>query len=102
MAFSIQVENIKCGGCANSIKTKLMQIEGVKGVEVEILPGLVKIEASAALTQTVSDVLYALGYPELGRVKGVKSVGAKAKSFVSCAVGRMSDEVAEKQEETKQ
>ena len=35
--------------------------------------------------------LLKMGYPETGSVEGLKAVGAKAKSFVSCAVGKMSE-----------
>jgi len=93
---SVAVENIKCGGCANGIKQKLIQIEGVKQVGVEIEPGLVEVEFEDAhdeesLLSKVKAQLASMGYPEVGSVEGLKAAGAKAKSFVSCAVGKMSD-----------
>jgi copper chaperone len=33
-----------------------------------------------------------MGYPETGSVEGLKAVKAKASSFVSCVVGRMSQD----------
>ena len=36
MSLSIQVENIKCGGCANSIKKGLMDEASVSTVEIDI------------------------------------------------------------------
>ncbi len=91
MSFVIEVENIKCSGCANSIKKKLLQLKGVDSVEIEILPGLVKIEAKNSLKEEVVALLESIGYPEVGSVEGLKSVKAKAKSFVSCAVGKMAE-----------
>jgi len=34
--------------------------------------------------------LQELGYPERGTASGIGSAAAKAKSFVSCAIGRVS------------
>ena len=39
MAFSVQVENIKCGGCANTIRKRVMELEGVTGAEVVVEEG---------------------------------------------------------------
>ena len=88
-----EVENIKCGGCANSISHKLEAIPGVEKVSVDVENGMVEIEApeSEELNQQVIESLNSMGYPLAGSVSGLKSVKAKANSFVSCAVGRMSD-----------
>ncbi|BCN92649.1 hypothetical protein THMIRHAM_04340 [Thiomicrorhabdus immobilis] len=100
MAISIAVENIKCGGCANSIKQKLTAIEAVQAVDVDIEAGLVSFEIddqqvsqenSEQVLSAVKQQLASMGYPEVGSVEGLKAVGAKAKSFVSCAVGKMTD-----------
>lgn len=92
MSFQIAVENIKCGGCASTIRTKLLGIDGVRNVEIDIKAGLVKIDADENLKQQITYKLAQIGYPEVGSVEGLQSIGAKAKSFVSCAVGRMSSE----------
>lgn len=91
MAFSVQVENIKCGGCANTIRKRLTEIDGVSGAEVVVEQGLVQVEANEALRPTVVAALAKSGYPESGTVQGVASLKAKATSFVSCAIGRMDD-----------
>jgi len=36
MQYDFKVENIKCGGCTNTIITKLREIDGVKDVNVNI------------------------------------------------------------------
>lgn len=39
MIHTIEVENIKCGGCMNTIRQAIGKIEGVKGVEIrKIIP----------------------------------------------------------------
>jgi copper chaperone len=89
MSIEIIVENIKCGGCANTITTKLKALDGVNNVAIDIEAGKVTIDGDDAERDTYAAALAKMGYPELGSVAGLESAGAKAKSFVSCAIGRM-------------
>ncbi|SIO07861.1 copper chaperone [Sulfurivirga caldicuralii] len=92
MAYSIEVENIKCGGCANSIRKRLLAIDGVADVSVDIEAGTVTVEAPESAREMIVAIMAQLGYPQRGSVAGLKAAGAKAKSFVSCAAGRIRDE----------
>ena len=83
MSFSVEVENIKCGGCANSIQTAF-DCE----VVVDVDQGLVTFETDETERESVVEKLRSLGYPETGTTEGMDKVAAKAKSFVSCAIGR--------------
>ena len=87
MKYSIEIQNLKCGGCANSIKKGLSKIDSVASVEVNVEDSLVEIEANEAVENALKEELARLGYPALGESN---PLGSKAKSFVSCAVGRMS------------
>ena len=91
MSFEIDVENIKCGGCANSIVNGLQALEGVASVGVDIEQGRITVAGDDALRPVISKKLEQLGYPEKGSAAGLAAAKAKAKSFVSCAVGRFSD-----------
>jgi copper chaperone len=91
MSFDVDVENIKCGGCANSIVSGLKALEGVVTVHVDVEQGRVTVDGDDALQPVVCEHLQKLGYPEVGSTAGFASAKAKAKSFVSCAVGRFSD-----------
>ncbi len=90
MSWTVTVENIKCGGCANSIKKALAAIAGVSDVNVDIEKGDIQVQADETLRPAVTKRLLELGYPESGAVSGLGSAAAKAKSFVSCAIGRVS------------
>ena len=93
MQITIEVENIKCGGCANSITGKLKEDDRIQDVVVDIEHGVVTLEANSDEVRTDAITrLLKMGYPETGSVEGLKSVKAKASSFVSCAVGRMSQD----------
>ena len=89
MTYSISVENIKCGGCANTIKTRLVDLPSVSSVDVEIETGVVTVDGDEAQREKIAAELLRLGYPESGTAEGLKAAAAKAKSFVSCAIGRI-------------
>ena len=92
MSLSIQVENIKCGGCANSIKKGLMDEAGVSTVEIDVENGMVSIDGENLDRDAIAAHLLKMGYPESGSVVGMKAAAAKAKSFVSCAIGKVSSD----------
>jgi copper chaperone len=89
MGYTIAVENIKCGGCAHSIRRKLLDEGLARAVEVDVEQGEVRLEGDPAWRAQAITALRRMGYPEMGSVEGVKAAAAKAKSFVSCAVGRV-------------
>lgn len=89
MAYQISVENIKCGGCASTIKNKVSEMDTVDSCAVDVENGIVSIEGDEQHRTAVAERLLELGYPESGTAEGLKAAKAKAKSFVSCAVGRM-------------
>lgn len=93
--MQILVENIKCSGCASGITKALQALPSVNQVDVEIVTGrltLDVIEDSQTVRDEICQVLLKMGYPEKGSVEGLKAAGAKAKSFVSCAIGKMNQD----------
>ncbi|MGV6810067.1 MAG: heavy-metal-associated domain-containing protein [bacterium] len=98
MIFSISVDNIRCGGCANSITHKLMTHAHIQSVDVNINEQTVTLTIDDTLDESSSDTikatvrqqLHQLGYPEHGSVEGLQALTGKAKSVVSCAIGKMS------------
>ena len=90
MTYEISVENIKCDGCAHTITSKLNNMDVIDSCQVDVETGLVTINGDTAHRAEVSQLLLKLGYPESGTAEGLKAAKAKAKSFVSCAVGKIS------------
>ena len=89
MNYQIEVENIKCGGCSRSIEDKIGAIPGIDQVSIDIDNGRVSVSGADSLRDQLCEALESLGYPERGTAAGLSAFGAKAKSVVSCAVGRM-------------
>lgn len=93
MLSSILVENIKCGGCANQITKKLMSLPGVEHVDIDVEQSMVSVLVKdESIILLVKSQLTSLGYPETGTIEGIAAAGAKAKSFVSCAIGKITKE----------
>lgn len=84
-----KVQNVKCGGCANTLKTKLEPFFGEIEVNLEVMPREITLSLEPEKEQELRKELRALGYPMSDEHLGfVQDSTAKAKSFVSCAVGR--------------
>lgn len=83
---TIFLENIKCGGCMKSIKDAVQQIAGTNEVIVDKDKESVIVTGIGLKRDIIIDTLGAMGYPE----KGNNSLLKKARSYVSCAVGKMS------------
>ena len=90
METRIEVDNIRCGGCANSIRKKLLADARIQAVEVEIEAQRVIISSEVEIRTESIQILLNLGYPEKGSVAGLETLKNKAKSIVSCAIGKVS------------
>jgi copper chaperone len=89
MEHVIEVENIRCGGCANTITHSLEKLEGVSSVSVDIENGRVTVTTDIDDRDRLVTALLKNGYPEKGSAEGLQAAKAKAKSFVSCAIGKL-------------
>ncbi len=98
MQYTIEVENVKCGGCASTIQKKITEEHSVNRVDVNIESGVVTITSDEDLHEPIREHLKSLGYPEKGSVEGLENVKAKATSFVSCAIGRVDNALNDKKE----
>lgn len=85
MSWTVEVENMSCGGCVNTITKGLHTIEGVGDVAVDLDNGIIQIEGDFD-QEAVLLKLSKMGYPQ----KGNNTLLKQAKSFVSCATGKMS------------
>lgn len=87
MVNTIQVENIKCGGCANSIRKELARLHGISEIEIDVANGAISFESEDDFqSNALVSKLTKMGYPPLGD----GSIIASAKSYVSCMIGRVS------------
>lgn len=87
MKKSLVIQNLKCGGCEQTISNSLGSIMGVSNVSVNHESSTVNFNCSNESTlEKVKEELDGLGYPVMG---SANNIGKKAKSYVSCAIGRL-------------
>jgi copper chaperone len=88
--MQIEIDNLKCGGCEKSIVKGLSAMPEVSDLVVDHAHQTVRFTGAASDRAAVVRKLRAMGYPEKGSLAGMEAGLANVKSFVSCAVGRMS------------
>jgi copper chaperone CopZ len=87
LSTSVKIQNLKCHGCANTIVTQLSKLNGITDVTVDNETDEVSFNYNSdSEFELAKNKLSDLGYPMEGETN---SIPKKAKSFVSCAVGRM-------------
>ena len=87
MIETIYIQNVKCSGCAHTIQSKLSSIVAVSNVEIDVEKGRVTFECDSNETLlVVKKTLKSIGYPEHSEEN---TIGSKAKSYVSCAIGKI-------------
>ncbi len=89
MRNTLQIQNLKCGGCANTIKKSINKIEGVSDVTVDNDESEISFSYSSEYQiELVINKLDFLGYPIFD---SENSFMRKAMSYASCAVGKINN-----------
>ena len=87
MKTKLSIQNLKCGGCAHTIMNKVSAVNNMSQVRVNVETSEVIFEAiNIDAVNEVITVLSSIGYPMLDAKNNVVK---KAKSYVSCAIGKM-------------
>ena len=84
---TIVIENLKCHGCANTIRKELVWIDEVISVDVNVDESSVKVDYTGKnnMRDVFAEKLRKLGYPE----EGTGKLNQRMKSYISCAIGRI-------------
>lgn len=91
MNTTLELENIKCGGCANTLLKALHSYKEIQNPGVDPANGKVWFSHPDDFRITgLKRKLRNLGYPVKGSVKGLEKAAATAISFASCAIGKLS------------
>lgn len=91
MEQTFELFNVKCGGCASTLETKLFKEFGEIEVNLDVLPRRITLEIEDEDVVKLSKALRSLGYPFASEeMSFMDSTSAKAKSFLSCGIGKIS------------
>ena len=96
MKQTFKVLNVKCGGCASTLRTTLEEKFGDVRVDLMTEPREITLDIEEDQIPEMASMLKKVGYPLASEDMGfVESNTLKAKSFVSCAIGKFSQESLE-------
>ena len=87
MKTTLEIQNLKCGGCEKTITDNLSKIEGIDNVTVNHENASVTIEyLNEKSIQKAIEKLSKLGYPISS---DENNIAKKATSYVSCMIGKI-------------
>ncbi len=89
----ILIDNLKCSGCEGTITKSLKKIEGVSSINIDAKNDTIEVKHNATVArERLVEQLKHLGYPEHNSVSGVEALVTQAKSYVSCTIGKMTQD----------
>ena len=85
--ITVKVENLKCKGCATTIRNGLKSYNEIKTLEINIEKSEISIEfdGDESNIKKYETKLRKMGYPQHGDNNTI----SVAKSYLSCAIGRV-------------
>ncbi|QEZ89218.1 copper chaperone [Aliarcobacter cibarius] len=90
MKQTFEVYNVKCGGCANTLIKSLKDEFGEVVVDLEVNPRKITLDIEENQLESLKLKLRSLGYPlTTDELSGFEKATTTAKSFVSCAIGKI-------------
>ena len=90
MKIKYQVLNVKCQGCAKTLKSALKDEFGEIEVDLELNPRVITVDMNSSQESKLRLELKKIGYPISDEsLTKIEKVTTTAKSFVSCAIGRI-------------
>ena len=90
MKQRFEVKNVKCGGCASTLKKSLLEEFGEVEVNFKVDPREITLDMSNRDEEALKLKLRKLGYPLVSdALSAFSTVSTTAKSFLSCAIGKM-------------
>ena len=89
MKQTLEVLNVKCGGCASTLIKSLKDEFGEVSVDLEVNLRKITLDIEDKKLDALKVKLRSLGYPlTTDELSGFEKAATTAKSFVSCAIGK--------------
>ena len=89
MKQTLEVLNVKCGGCASTLIKSLKDEFGEVSVDLEVNPRKITLDIEDKKLDALKVKLRSLCYPlTTDELSGFEKAATTAKSFVSCAIGK--------------
>jgi copper chaperone len=89
MIKTFEIQNVKCEGCANTLRKRLHDFKNVS-VDFSVVPRKLNIEIEENQITELKNRLLSMGYPtvddELSRTQELKTI---INSYMSCMIGKI-------------
>lgn len=93
----LEVQNVKCGGCASTLRKGLEDDFGEVRVELRTDPRTITLNIEESQMEALKLKLRSLGYPLVSdELTPFQEATTTAKSFVSCAIGKIDNKLEKK------
>lgn len=93
MIQTFEIKNVKCSGCARSLKNKLKNFNEVY-IDLSVMPRKLSLEILDHQIESLKEILKNSGYPmiddELTRVEEITTL---VNSYTSCMIGKIEEKL---------
>ena len=93
MIRTFEIRNVKCSGCARSLKSKLKDFNEVY-IDLSVTPRKLSLEIEDNQVNSLKEILRNSGYPviddELTRIEEITTL---VSSYTSCMIGKIEEKL---------
>jgi copper chaperone len=93
MIQTFQIKNVKCSGCARSLKNKLKDFSNVE-IDLSVSPRKLSIEIEDYQVDSLKEILRNSGYPMIeDELSVLEEVKVLVNSYTFCMIGKIDEKL---------
>jgi copper chaperone CopZ len=93
MIQTFQIKNVKCSGCARSLKNKLRDFNDVQ-IDLSVTPRTLSLEIENHQIDSLKEILRNSGYPIIDdELSALEEIKVLVNSYTSCMIGKIEEKL---------
>lgn len=93
MIQTFEIKNVKCSGCARSLKNKLKNFNEVY-IDLSVTPRKLSLEILDHQIESLKEILKNSGYPMIDdQLTRVEEITTLVNSYTSCMIGKIEEKL---------
>lgn len=93
MIQTFEIKNVKCSGCARSLKNKLNDFNSVE-IDLSVTPRKLSLQIEENEINLLKEILRNSGYPMINdELTRVEEITALVNSYTSCMIGKIGEKL---------
>jgi copper chaperone len=93
MVKTFEIKNVKCSGCARSLKNKLKDFSNVE-IDLSVTPRKLILEIEEHQIESLKQILKNSGYPIIDdQLTRIEEVTTLINSYTSCMIGKIEEKL---------